>query len=44
DDEGTCLIQELKVHGELGWAYAVNTIGWDDVIDRAAKDGCFTFA
>ncbi|MCP4543945.1 MAG: hypothetical protein GY832_43070, partial [Chloroflexi bacterium] len=33
DDEGTCLIQELKVHGELGWAYAVNTIGWDDVID-----------
>jgi hypothetical protein len=43
DMPDTCLIRELKVHGNLEWAYAVSTIGWDDVIDQAAKDGVFTF-
>ncbi len=38
-DDGTCLIQELEVHGNLDWAYAVSTIGWDDVIDREARSG-----
>jgi len=39
DDDGVCLIQELTVHGNLDWAYAVSTIGWDDVIDREARSG-----
>jgi hypothetical protein len=43
DDTGARLIRELTVHGDLEWAYAVATIGWDDVIDRAAKDGRLAF-
>jgi hypothetical protein len=39
------LIQKLKVQGDcLPWAYAVSTIGWDDVIGEAAKAGSLTFS
>lgn len=38
------LVHKLKVYGSLEWAYAVSTVGWDDVIDRAVKDGTLPFA
>ena len=43
DTEGTCLIRKLKVHGNLEWAYAVSTIGWDDVIGQEACNGNLSF-
>lgn len=46
-DEGrqARLVQKLEVQGDrLPWAYAVSTIGWDDVIDEAAKAGSLTFS
>ncbi len=42
-DDDVCLIRQLKVHGNLDWAYAVSTIGWDDVIDREARNGSLSF-
>ncbi len=36
------LVQELDAHG-LPWAYAVSPIGWDEVIDAAAKAGELAF-
>ncbi|MCP4643656.1 MAG: hypothetical protein GY851_24630 [bacterium] len=42
-DDDVCLIRELEVHGNLDWAYAVSTIGWDDVIDQAARQGSLFF-
>ena len=43
-DTETTLIQELHTYGDLAWAYAVNPLGWDEVIDRAAQDGSLAFA
>jgi hypothetical protein len=42
-DTETKLIQELHTYGDLAWAYAVNPLGWDEVIDQAAKDGSLAF-
>jgi hypothetical protein len=38
------LVVELIVYGNLPWAYAVNPIGWDEVIDAAAQAGDLAFA
>ena len=37
------LVTPLTVHGGLEWAYTVCPVGWDDVIDEAAKTGRLTF-
>lgn len=39
-----CLVQKLDTHGSLAWAYRVNPIGWDEVIDEAAREGDLVFA
>ena len=36
------LIHSLETFG-LTWAYRVETWGWDEVLDEAAKDGLLTF-
>lgn len=37
------LAQKLVTYGDLSWAYAVSPVGWDEVIDEAAKEGLLTF-
>jgi len=37
------LIQKLVTYGNLAWAYAVSPVGWDTVIDEAAKAGLLPF-
>lgn len=36
--QGQKLIRRMSTHG-LAWAYAVNPVGWDKVIDRAIRNG-----
>ena len=40
---GEELIQKLDTYGNLAWAYMVSPIGWDTVIDEAAKAGLLPF-
>jgi len=43
DGTNSKAIQRLHTHGNLEWAYAIQTAGWHDIIDAAAKRHSLTF-